>query len=177
MKLVLIVARSRNGVIGRDGGIPWRLKSDMQHFAATTRGFPIIMGRKTFESLPKLLPDRQHIVLTREPRLLHAGAMTVHSLSEAIEEARRLSTGEESESDLTSQGYEKAFIIGGADIYDQALAFVDEMIITEVGTTIEGDAYFPGFDTNVFDEVKRVPHQKADGDQFNFDIVYYERKK
>lgn len=160
MKLSLIVARSKNGVIGNAGMIPWKLKTDMQHFASVTIGHPIIMGRKTFESLPCLLKDRRHIVLTRDIFLLHSGATTVTSLKEAVDEC--------SDDDV-------AYIIGGGEVYKEALSLVDELIVTEVGAVVEGDTFFE-FDTAQFEEVSRMPHGKSEVDQYNFDIVTYKRK-
>lgn len=128
----LIAAMSRNRVIGRDNTLPWHLPEDLKHFKQTTKGCPMIMGRKTWESLPGLLPGRQHIIVTRNPDLYipeGANAITVSSIEAGIEAAK-----------LSSQ---EVFIIGGANIYEQAMPLADRLIISEIDIDIVGDAYFP----------------------------------
>lgn len=129
MKLSIIVAAAENNVIGRDNDLLWHIPADFKHFKATTMGKPMIMGRKTFESLPGILPGRPHIVVSRSG-FTHEGATSCSSLEEAIEEAKKIANDE-------------VFIIGGAQIYEQALPLCDRLYLTRVHNTYEGDAFFP----------------------------------
>ena len=138
VKLSLIVARARNGVIGRDGGLPWRLSDDLALFKQATAGKPIIMGRATWESLPrKPLPGRQNIVLTRDWAYAALGARVYSSLTASIAAARAIAA---------KDGQDEVFIIGGESVYAKALPMADLLYITEVDAEIEGDARFPDFD-------------------------------
>lgn len=135
MRLSIVVAHASNHVIGRAGKIPWRLKPDFRHFRNLTLGHPVIMGRKTYDSLEppfKPLPERRNIVATRQENFQAPGCTVCHSLEAAIEEAR-------------SRGAVEAFLIGGAELYQQALEadLVDRIYLTEIGATPPGDAYFP----------------------------------
>lgn len=127
--LTLIVARARNGVIGRDNTLPWRLPEDLAHFKRTTMGAPIVMGRKTYESIGRPLPGRRNIVVTRSAKLALPGCEIAHSL----EDAQRLCIG-----------VEQIFLIGGAQLYADALPSADRLIVTEIDADFEGDAHFPG---------------------------------
>lgn len=127
----LIFARAANGVIGLRGGLPWHLPEDLLHFKRTTQGHPVIMGRKTWDSLParfRPLPGRQNIVLTRQPHWQAPGALRADSLEHAL--------------DLCPQG-SQAWVIGGADIYQQALPLATTVVVTEIDAVFEGDAYAP----------------------------------
>jgi dihydrofolate reductase len=121
--ITIVVARSLNGVIGRDGSLPWHIPDDLKRFKALTMGSVMVMGRKTFESLPRLLPGRRHIVLSRDPGWSAEGAEVAHSLDEAL----RLSKGE------------RISVIGGAHIFDQFLPIADRIELTEVLDDVEGD--------------------------------------
>jgi len=133
--LCLIVARSKNGVIGKDGGLPWRLSDDLKLFKQTTLGKPVIMGRKTWESLPvKPLPRRSNIVLTRDWEYAAPGARVYSSFSAAVAAAKAMAAKE---------GQDEVFVIGGESLYRKALPMADRLYITEVDATIEGDAVFP----------------------------------
>ena len=134
MRLSIIVAAARNNVIGSDGGMPWRLSSDLQRFKKLTLGKPIIMGRKTFDSIGKPLPGRTNIVVTRDKEWQSPGAVNVRSLDQAIEMANEISS---------SSGAEELFVIGGGEIYRQALDLVDRIYLTRVEADIEGDTKFP----------------------------------
>ena len=123
----IVVARADNGVIGKDGALPWRLPNDLRHFKITTMGAPMIMGRKTFESLPGLLPGREHIVLTRDAAWSAAGAKVAHSVDEAL----ALAAGD------------RVSIIGGAEIYREFLPITDKIHLTEVHFSPDGDTWFP----------------------------------
>lgn len=149
MRLSLIVAISENNVIGRAGDLPWHISEDLKRFRRITTGHPIIMGRKNHESIGRLLPDRQNIIITRQKDYTVPGATIVHSLDEAI---------------VACDGEDEAFIIGGADIYALALPYVDRIHLTRVHQTIEGDVYFPPCDWTAFVETGRetyndpIPH-------------------
>lgn len=146
-EIVLIVARAENGVIGKDGGLPWRLPADLKHFKAVTMGTPMVMGRRTFESLPGLLPGRRHIVLTRESGWRAEGAEVVHSVDEAIAAAQGPSLS----------------VIGGADIFRLFLPLAGRIELTEVHADIEGDTTIPPFDPADWREASREDHPAADG--------------
>jgi dihydrofolate reductase len=161
-RLTLIAAVARNGVIGRDNALPWRLPEDLQHFKALTMGHPIIMGRKTFESLGRLLPGRTHIVVTRSADWSAPGCLVARSLEAAI--AR--SAG--------CEGAEDVFIIGGADIYRQAIGLVHRLQLTEIHADMVGDVHFPALDATSWVAVDREPHIAAAG--FEFEFVTYARK-
>lgn len=156
--LALIAAVARNGVIGAGNRLPWRLPEDLRHFKATTLGHPVIMGRKTWESLGRPLPGRRNIVVTRNASYQAAGAEVVTSLDEALHSA---------------SGASKVFVIGGAELYRLALAAADELILTEIDRDYEGDAVFPGFDRADFQEHGRVKLVSADGIPYAF--VTYQR--
>jgi dihydrofolate reductase len=138
--LSLIAALADNRVIGIENRLPWRLPADLQHFKRLTLDKPIIMGRHTWESLPGLLPQRTHVVVTRNPDYRAEGAQVVHSLDEAI---RRFASANE------------MMLVGGADLYRQALPRVSRMHLTEVHIAPEGDVFFPEFDRTQWREVER----------------------
>lgn len=161
-RLSLIAAVARNGVIGRDNRLPWRLPEDLRHFKALTMGHPLIMGRKTWESLPGRLPGRPHIVVTRNPAYRAEGATVVGSLAAAIEAAGRMPGGEE------------VFLIGGAQLYAQALPIADRLYLTEIDADFEGDARFPVWDRARWRETAREPHRADLG--WDYAFVTYERR-
>ncbi|MAP94686.1 MAG: diacylglycerol kinase [Ponticaulis sp.] len=138
-KLSLIVARARNGVIGMDGDMPWRLSSDLKRFKALTKGKPVIMGRKTWDSLPKKpLPGRPNIVVSRNSDLTIDGGWLVSGVTQAMALGRAMAA---------EKGLDEVFVIGGAGLYRDALPLADRLHITEVEATPDGDTYFPDFDT------------------------------
>jgi len=166
------VARARNGVIGRAGDLPWRLKSDLALFKATTLGKPVIMGRKTWESLPRRpLPGRLNIVITRdgsyEEEGRAKGALVCERFDDAIQIAR-----EQAEED----GVDEVCVIGGADIFAIALPRATRLYITEVDAEVEGDVSFPSFDESRWTEVRREEHPAGDGDDFPFVFRVLERR-
>jgi len=138
--ITLVVARAENGVIGRDGGMPWHLSGDLKHFKAVTMGKPMVMGRKTFESLPRLLPGRRHIVLTRDPDWRAEGAEVVHDLAGAVR--------------IADDAPEIA-VIGGVDIFRMFEEIADAVELTEVHSAPEGDTVLPPFDPAQWREVSR----------------------
>ena len=163
----LIVARARNGVIGRDGALPWRLPAEMALFKATTMGKPIIMGRKTWDSFPrKPLPGRTNIVLTRDGSFEAAGAVVCENLTEALQIAR-----EQAEDD----GATEVCVIGGAALYELALPKAKRLYLTEVEADVEGDAVFPYIDESQWREVRREAHPADDANPYAFTFRVLER--
>jgi dihydrofolate reductase len=149
MAIHLIYARAANGVIGKDNAMPWHLPEDMAHFRTQTRGCPVIMGRRTWDSLPprfRPLPGRRNLVLTRQPGWEADGAEGCGSLDEALE---RLC------------GVEKAFVIGGAELYALALPTARWLVLTEVAGDFAGDAFFPAWNRAEFEETERLPGSAA----------------
>jgi dihydrofolate reductase len=163
LKISLIVAKAQNNVIGKDNGLVWKLSDDLKHFKRTTTGQYLIMGRKTFESMGKPLPNRTSIVVTRnENYTVPEGHYVVPDLETALKVCKKLNL-------------DKVFISGGGEIYRQCLDSVDEMIITEVHARPEGDTFFPEVDYHQWEEVSRE-HFEADlRNEFPFDIVTYKR--
>lgn len=157
IKLVHVVAMSQNRAIGKDNQLLWHIPDDLQHFKRITQGGVIVMGRKTFESLPNLLPNRTHIVITRQS-INYEGAVTAHSLQDAILLAKAYAHAKQQN---------KIFIIGGGEIYHQSLEMADVLEITEVDTVIEGDAFYPDIDEKFIktDETKTFYCDKS-GFQF-----------
>jgi len=165
MIISLIAARSRNGVIGKNNDLPWRLPDDSKYFMTTTRGHHAIMGRKNYDSLPdafKPLPNRTNIVVTRQQDFHAPGCIVVHSLDHALNIARE-------------NGEVETFIIGGAEIYKLAMPVADRLYLTEIDATVEGDTYFPVFDAAQWQEKSRTHHGTDQKHVFAFDYVVYER--
>jgi dihydrofolate reductase len=156
-RLTLIAAVALNGVIGRDGGMPWHLPEDLKHFKRTTLGHPVVMGRRTWESLGKALPGRRNIVVTRNRAFAAPGADVVDSLEAAL---------------ARCAGEADVFVIGGGELYKAALPLATAIELTEIQRDFEGDARFPAFDRAKWREVKREAH--ATGDGMRFDFVRYE---
>ncbi len=168
VKLSLIVARANNGVIGRDGGLPWKLSDDLSLFKQATLGKPIIMGRNTWESLPRRpLPKRQNIVLTRDWAYTAPGARVYSSLNVAVSAARAIA-GKDSEDEV--------FIIGGQSLYERALPMADRLYITEVDAEIDGDVVFPDFDETEFIEADSTAYAKNERNEYAFSYRILERK-
>lgn len=165
MEIVLIAAVAKNGVIGKDNDLVWKLPDDMKFFKDTTKGFPVITGRKNYESIPKKfrpLAGRQNIILTRNKDYVAEGAFVIHTLTGALELAGEAGKG-------------KAFIIGGAEIYQLALdaKVVDTMWITEVDAHPQGNVQFPHFDRHVWKEEKISEHPADERHEFAFCIKKY----
>ncbi|MET3789974.1 dihydrofolate reductase [Aquamicrobium terrae] len=165
MKTAIYVAIAENGVIGRDGGLPWRLSTDLKRFKADTMGKPVIMGRKTYESIGRLLPGRLNIIVTRDTGYRVEGAEIAHSLDEAIHVAER-HVGQDGE----------ACIIGGADIYAQALPLADRLHITHVLGEVDGDARFPAIDPELWQPVLQQEVPAGEKDSHATRYVVYERR-
>ena len=159
-RVSLIAALAQNRVIGIENRLPWKLPEDLAHFKALTLGHPILMGRKTFESLGRPLPGRRNIVITRNAGYQPSGCEIVTSIPEAIA--------------LCGEA-EEIFFIGGAELYKQVLPLVDRLYLTEVQIEAQGDAWFPEFDHNAFSEISRASHVGEKGYALRFDFVVYER--
>jgi dihydrofolate reductase len=153
-RISIIVAHSANRVIGASGKMPWHLPDDLKHFKALTMGHSIVMGRKTWESLGRLLPGRRHVVVSRNPGYAVSGATVVSLLDDAL---------------LACAGESEIFVIGGGDIYKQVLPKSDRLYITEIDSEYEGDTYFPGLDASCWEESERIPNiDQRSGQRFSF---------
>ena len=165
--LAIVVARARNGVIGRAGGLPWRLKSDMALFKATTMGKPVIMGRKTWDSLQKKpLPGRLNLVLSRNAALEPPGAVVCDDLTEALGIARE---------QAAEDGAGEVCVIGGEALFAAALPKARRLYLTEVEAEADGDARFSPFDEAAWREVRREPHPAGPDDDHPFVFRVLER--
>lgn len=170
MKIVIHVAIAGNGVIGRENGLPWRLSSDMKRFKATTMGKPIVMGRKTWESFPRRpLPGRLNIVLTREPGYGADGAEVVGSLDAALEMAAERSR------DLP--GADEICILGGGEVYRQALPLADRLYVTHVLAEVDGDTTFPPIDPAIWTKSYSEEHPAAEKDSHATCYAVYDRRE
>ena len=159
--VTLVVARADNGVIGNNGKLPWRLRSDMHHFRAVTMGKPMIMGRKTFESLPRLLDGREHIVLTRDPSWRADGAVVVHDVDEALDAAGDVP---------------EVTVIGGAEIYRLFLDRADKVWLTRVHGQPEGDTFLPDFSEKRWRQTHLAHGDPREG-ELPHDFVILERRR
>jgi dihydrofolate reductase len=167
-EIVLIAAVADNGVIGSDGTIPWRMKSDMQRFKAMTMGKPVVMGRKTFASIGRPLPGRTNIVVTRDAGFRSPGAVVTTSFADA----RAVATG-----DALRRLATEIAVIGGAQIYAQWMACADRLEITEVHARPAGDTRFAAIEPAGWEEVARVRNPAGPGDSADFSYVTYRRRK
>ncbi|MCK9200395.1 MAG: dihydrofolate reductase [Gallionella sp.] len=160
-RLSIIVAMAKNRTIGVDNTLPWRCPEDLKHFKALTMGHHMIMGRKTYDSIGKPLPGRTTVVVTRNRDLQVPGCVTTHTLEQSI---------------AACAGDEMAFIVGGAELYAQALPLVDTLYITEIQQDIEGDAHFPEFDKTEWQEVSREMRIQETPQPLEYHFVCYRRK-
>jgi dihydrofolate reductase len=166
MEIVLLAAVSENGIIGRGNSLPWRLKSDMWHFREVTMGKPVVMGRKTYQSIGKPLGGRTTIVVSRDRAFAAPGIVVAPSLDAAFAAAR---------GDALRRGADAIVVAGGADIYVQALPSATRLIITEVHKRVDGDAQFPTIDPNLWRAVARSEQKPGAEDEAGFAFVTYER--
>ena len=162
----LIAAVARNNVIGADQSIPWRIPSDFAWFKQTTMGKPMVMGRKQFETFPKPLPGRSHIVVTRQQDYAPDGVIVRHSLDEALGVARGLAE---------SAGVDEVMVIGGGDIYAQALPGADRLYISHVDLAPDGDVQFPEIDPAIWQVVAEPDVPRSERDEAAYTIRIYER--
>lgn len=156
----IIAAMAENRAIGMENRLPWRLPADLQHFKILTVGKPIIMGRKTWESLPGLLPDRPHIVVTGNPHYTAQGCVVTHSIEEALKAAEEV---------------DEVMIVGGAAFYEQMLPKADRLYLTLVHTEVEGDAFFPEYDPARWREISRQHCLADEKNPFDYTFLSFER--
>ena len=152
--ITLVVAMGMNREIGVDNQLPWHLPKDLKHFKEITSGHPIIMGRKTYESIGKPLPNRTNIVVSRKNDWFEEGILIVGSLKEAIKFAKKLD--------------ENIFIIGGGNIFEQTMDIADKLEVTEIKTTIEADTFFPKIDPKIWTKTEEICHEKDEKNNFDF---------
>ena len=161
MKVSIIVAAAEDGVIGKKGGMTWYLPAELKFFKNTTMGHPIIMGRKTHESIGRALPGRKNIVITRDAAYKAEGCTVVNSLEAALAEA---------------ESADEAFVIGGAEIYAQTLALADKLYITYVDAKVDGDKHFH-FDQNDWEKTKSEKHEADEKNKYSYEFTLWQRKK
>ncbi|MGY8949287.1 MAG: dihydrofolate reductase [Flavobacteriales bacterium] len=159
--ITIIAAASENNVIGKNNKLIWYLSDDLKHFKNQTKGHSVIMGRKTFESMPKALPNRTNIIITRKTDYMVKDAIVVNSLNQALEKAA---------------DDNQPFIIGGGEIYKLAIKIADRIELTRVHTGIEGDTYFPEIDHNLWEEVSREKRLKDEKHDYDFSFIRYNKK-
>ena len=160
MTVSIIVAISENSVIGLHGNMPWRLPDDLKRFKALTTGHAVIMGRKTFDSIGRPLPNRINIVITRDPQCAIEGVTVAHSLDEAFQQAA---------------GLDEIFIIGGGEVYQRAINLADRMYVTLIHATFDGDTFFPAFEEDDWQLVSDEHHDADDRHAHAFSFRLYER--
>lgn len=164
--IVLVVAVAENGVIGRHNKLPWRIKSDLQYFRSVTVGRPVLMGRKTFQSIGRPLPLRTNIVVSRDPSYASPGILAATDLAKALEAAR---------GDALRRNADAIAVIGGTEIFRQTLPFANRLLVTQVHAKPEGDTYFPEIDPKLWRETERRPQPKGPEDDYGFSFITYER--
>ncbi|HUJ37187.1 MAG TPA: dihydrofolate reductase [Hyphomicrobium sp.] len=167
MLITLVVAVADNGVIGRNGGLPWRLSSDLKAFRRLTMGKPLIMGRRTFQSLKRPLDGRDNIVVSRDANFRHDGAVVMPSFPAALAEGERCAL---------SRGVDEVMVIGGADIFAEALPLAGRIYKTEVHGSPEGDTLMPDVDWARWREVFREKLPRAERDDYDATLILFERK-
>ncbi|PTX18776.1 dihydrofolate reductase [Pontibacter mucosus] len=161
--LAIIVAAAENNVIGKDNDLIWHLPADLKHFKSLTMGHPMIMGRKTFEAIGKPLPGRTSIIITSQKNYQAEGCVVVHSLEEAIAKGKGLDT-------------EQVSIIGGANVYKQALPLADIVYLTRVHASFEGDAYFPELPDDAWQVVEQEHHEPDEKNKYSYTFLTLKRK-
>ncbi len=166
IKLCLIVAITENGVIGKDNDMPWKISSDLQYFKKITMGRPIIMGRKTYQSIGRPLPGRVNIVVTRDTNFAEEGVITAHSLDMALEVGKSLAE---------AKGLKEVMVIGGAQIYALCLPEADRLYLTRIHARIEGDTYFPDLDEKEWLEYSSEHHVACEKDSHDFSFKVLDR--
>jgi dihydrofolate reductase len=167
MKIVLVAAVADNNVIGANGGMPWRLRSDLAHFRRVTLNKPVIMGRKTFESIGKPLKDRTNIVITRDAGRSAPGIIFVPSFEDALAAAR---------SDAEKRGTDEIMVIGGSDVFRAAMPLAHRLEITHVHASPAGNVYFPPIDAAVWRQVSCSDHVAGEHDSADFTVSAYLRR-
>ena len=164
--VAIIVAAAENGVIGRNNSLPWHLPGDLQYFKRVTMGKPVVMGRKTYESIGRPLPGRSNIVVTRNPDFCAEGVRVAVSLDDALQIAEDIAL---------IDGADELLVIGGAEIYREAIPLAVRLYVTEVHANVTGDAYLPEIDWKVWCEVDRERHIAQGDNPYDFSFVVYRR--
>lgn len=158
----LIVAMDQNRVIGKNNKLPWHLPADLQYFKKVTMGHPIVMGRKTFESIGRVLPGRENVIVTRNQEFKAEGCVVLHDIAQI----KMFADNHE----------EEVFVIGGAEIFKEILPFTDRLYITEIHETFEGDTFFPEIDENEWDEISSTPGSIDEKNRFAHDFIILQKK-
>ncbi|CAK6475097.1 dihydrofolate reductase [Peribacillus castrilensis] len=158
----LIVAMDQNRVIGKNNKLPWHLPADLQYFKKVTMGHPIVMGRKTFESIGRVLPGRENVIVTRNQEFKAEGCVVLHDIAQI----KMFADNHE----------EEVFVIGGAEIFKEILPFTDRLYITEIHETFEGDTFFPEIDENEWDEISSKPGSIDEKNRFAHDFIILQKK-
>lgn len=166
MRLALIVAMAENRIIGINNALPWHLPNDLKYFKAITMGKPVIMGRKTHESIGRPLPGRTNIVISRDTELEFEGCSAVADIEEAVELAENIAL---------IDGAAEAIIIGGAQIYQLTLPLVERIYLTQVHAQVKGDTYFPEFDTDEWQQVGREDFQAEGNNPYDYSFIVLDR--
>jgi len=161
MRISAIVAMSKNRVIGKDNALPWHLPADLKHFKDVTMGKPILLGRKTYESIGRPLPGRCNVVITRDLNFKAAGCIVTHSIEQALDAV---------------SGSDEVFIIGGALLYQEFLPRVTRLYITLIHAEIEGDTFFPEINAAEWKEIERVDFSKDEKNSYDYSFIMLERK-
>ncbi|MBO0999861.1 dihydrofolate reductase [Bacillus sp. SD075] len=158
----LIVAMDSNRVIGKNNGLPWHLPADLQYFKQVTMGHPIVMGRKTFESIGRVLPGRENVIVTRNQDFKVEGCIVLHEIAQI--------------KTFADNHEEEVFVIGGAEIFRGILPFTDRLYITEIHETFEGDTFFPVIDENEWDKISSNPGSINEKNQYAHDFIILQKK-
>lgn len=167
IKVAIVVAVAENGVIGRNNALPWRLPKDLAYFKRVTYGHPVVMGRKTFESIGRPLPGRTNIVVSRNKDWMAEGVVLVHSLENALQKATEIASAD---------NVEQVMVIGGAEFYRQTLPIAGRLYFTEVHAAVDGDAFFPDFDRSLW-QVEVTERYEADAkNPYAYSFVVMDRK-
>lgn len=160
--IAIVVAVAENNVIGKDNQLIWHLPADLKHFKHITMGHPMLMGRKTYESIGKPLPGRTTIIITRQPDFEAEGCMVVNSVKEAISKAKQLD--------------EQAYIIGGAEIYRQVLDVTDTIYLTRIHHSFDGDTFFPEIKEEEWQTISEAHHEPNEKNKYSYSFIKFERK-
>jgi dihydrofolate reductase len=172
-----IVAMAKNGVIGKEGGLPWYLPAELARFKQVTMGHPIIMGRKTHESIGRALPGRTNIVITRDKDYKAAeGCIVVNSLGRAIEHAKEAGGGSAAQTSKKFRRPNEIFIIGGASVYKEAMSLLERIYLTKVNADIKGDKFFK-YNSSEWKQVSSEKHPADEKNQYDFEFTILERLK
>ncbi len=167
MKIVLIAAFDQNRVVGINNKLPWHLPEDLKYFKRTTTGKAVVMGRKTYDSIGRPLPNRTNIVITRNSDFSAPGVKVVNSLEAALELAEGVNF---------INGVDETMVIGGASIYQEALPKADRLYLTHVHAQVKGDAYFPSFDLSLWQEIAREDYKASESNPYDYSFVVYDKK-